>query len=294
MDNARQLRPRFRNLSNNNERTSENKRVNKAKAFGNQDKSSVNYLSSNSKLSQEQVERTIDNLFLVRHYDEVDLVYDGRPSKSKNSDHKSKIGSIGNNYKIYVCRKKPLKMTADSSDSKDYNDVVHNENIKHLIKYNPTLDFINTHERTDIIIVVDADKYDKSYITSVLLIIDEIMKYEPNDINIITTNRIVKLGPLDSLDETFSENNVSYSVFSIFDIYPLIGSPTALYGMAHGFELVSYQKLFNKCDYKLIHNSDPLVKIMNGHDGDLIIGTRVCFETSAYNEITIRKIVSIV
>ena len=238
-----------------------------------------------NRLTNEQVERTLNNLFTIRHYDKTTIVYNDRPNKKKNIDNKSKITSIASNYKIYSC---------EVHEHKSLDEIRHNQNIKHLLKYNETLEFVNTKPRTDIIILIDDEKFDRSHLTAILLLLDDIEEYKVDEIEVIFTTRIQKLIIPDVLVEELDNRNMKCNVYSLFEIYPLIGSPTALYGMAYGFELVEYQKLFNKCEYKLIHVSDPLVKILNGKCGQLVVGERVCFETSAYSEITIRKIVSVV
>lgn len=238
-----------------------------------------------NRLTNDQVERTLNNLFMIRHYDKTTVVYNDRPNKKKNIDNKSKITSIASNYKIYSC---------EVNEHKSLDDVKYNQNIKHLLKYNETLEFANTKPRTDIIILIDDEKFDRSHLTAILLLLDDIEEYKVDEIEVIFTTRIQKLIIPDVLIEELENRNMKCNVYSLFEIYPLIGSPTALYGMAYGFELVEYQKLFNKCEYKLIHVSDPLVKILNGKCDQLVVGERVCFETSAYSEITIRKIVSVV
>ena len=238
-----------------------------------------------NRLTNEQVERTLNNLFMIRHYDKTSIVYNDKPNKKKNIDNKSKITSIASNYKIYSC---------EVHEHKSLDDIKYNQNIKHLLKYNDTLEFANTKPRTDIIILIDDEKFDRSHLTAILLLLDDIEEYKVDEIEVIFTTRIQKLIIPDVLIEELENRNMKCNVYSLFEIYPLIGSPTALYGMAYGFELVEYQKLFNKCEYKLIHVSDPLVKILNGKCDQLVVGERVCFETSAYSEITIRKIVSVV
>ena len=238
-----------------------------------------------NRLTNDQVERTLNNLFMIRHYDKTTIVYNDKPNKKKNIDNKSKITSIASNYKIYSC---------EVHEHKSFEEVKYNQNIKHLLKYNETLEFVNTKPRTDIIILIDDEKFDRSHLTAILLLLDDIEEYKVDEIEVIFTTRIQKLIIPDVLIEELENRNMKCNVYSLFEIYPLIGSPTALYGMAYGFELVEYQKLFNKCEYKLIHVSDPLVKILNGKCGQLVVGERVCFETSAYSEITIRKIVSVV
>lgn len=244
----------------------------------------TNVLTSSDRLNADQVQRTLTNLFKIRHYDKVEVVYEGRPSKVRNCPTGIKIASPADHYKAYLCTKldKPVKTDNENNDS-NFIDLYQ--------KYNPDLKFKNLKPRKDIVIVIDGPSYDKSYILAIHLFKEHYLKHNPDSIEVITTNRLIKIGDISVLDEVIGQK---INVFSLFDVYPLIGSPNALYGMAFGYEVAEYEKLFNKCDYKLVHVSDPTVKILNAKPGDLILAIRSCFESSAYLEVTIRRVVTVV
>ena len=84
-----------------------------------------------------------------------------------------------------------------------------------------------------------------------------------------------------------------YQLFSLYDVaYPLIGSKTTLWcGFVYDYQVIEYEKLYNGKNYSIITNNDPVVKLLNADDNDLIIAIQVLTETwRPYSEFIIKQV----
>lgn len=251
-------------------------------------------LSSSIKLNEDQVETTVNNLAKIRHFNKVEVIFEGKPSFAESNLEKmkelgivtGKVTKFANNYKIYK-----------------FSDVRTNDSVKTLLSYNPGAKIKNLEPRVEFLILVDSDKFDKQFYLAVVALYPYIhedllrqnkssVKNEPDSdencyVTIASTNIITS-----SIAKHFNDSILpcNYRIFSLCDVYPLIGSKRKLYGFTKDFEVMENEILYNKCSYPIILDSDPMVKILNARNGDLIICQHLLFETTPYWEYSIRKV----
>ena len=240
---------------------------------------SNNILSISQQLNEKQIETVVNNYAKIKHYNKVELLTDAKPKK-KTMNYLIRLNTLALGYKVYL-------MTRDKEtyDVEDFN----YENITMFKHCHKDIDIVNLKPRTEIFIICYCDKFDVSYINSSVYFEDYFKEYNVQNITVVTTNRLLKKVDLAQILE--QQYNVKASVFSLFDVYPLIGSPNSLYGLAYGYELIEHEQSYNNKQYKLISVNDPIVKLLCGKPNQLIIHCRTCYETSPYNEISIRQII---
>lgn len=243
-------------------------------------------LGSVNKLTQEQIETCIKNLAAIRHFKQIEKIFEGKPSYDKTSMDKmaklnlslDKVTKFADNYIIYRFSK-----VEKSSPIIDLLKEC-NENIK--IK--------NLDERVEFIIVVDSNKIDKQNYFALLalypLIHDQIKNDGRSYVTICPSNHIEP-----AMRKHFNFNFIpcKYQLFSLYDVaYPLIGSKTTLWcGFVYDYQVIEYEKLYNGKNYSIITNNDPVVKLLNADDNDLIIAIQVLTETwRPYSEFIIKQV----
>ena len=126
-------------------------------------------LSAAYKLSPTQTETCVKNFAKIRHFKNIDLIFDGKPEFNKSTKEKlTKMGlepfpitKFANNYKIY-------KLSNVEKTSKS---------VELIKKYNPTANIKNLDERIEIVIVVDTDKVDKQNYLALQALYPEIHDY---------------------------------------------------------------------------------------------------------------------
>ena len=215
------------------------------------------------KLTKEQIDTTLNNMWKLRHVKMVKKIYEGKPVFSKdimakyNYKHYTKFAE---NYVIYLC-----KSTDDN----------HNE----------------------IYITVETDHYDKQNLLAVSGFEHMISEYleESKSYNRPTINLCVCFVLTQAMRSHVPTNifpcNPFMRVFSLCNLYPMIGSKTKLCGLTFDYHLKPYEKTYNNKDYIEISSSDPMVIALNGVMGELLICSRILFDVTAYKDIQIRKII---
>lgn len=278
-------------------------------------------LSSSNKLTPKQCEICINNFAKIRHFKNVDLIFDGKPEFDKaNKEEMKKLGidplpitKFATNYKIYK-----LSNVEQESDS-----------IKLIRTYNNEAKFKNLNERIEIIIIVDTDKIDKQNYLA-------LQGLYPKIHNLLKENKDYKmLGGIDEETEDtedtedtekkkasyefykysngpcyvtiFTTNHIApnmvkhfhtrfipcnYRVLSLYDdVYPLLGSKNKIWtGLTSNFEVMEYERLYNNYEYSIIYDDEHIVKLLNANPGDLIIGTQIINEGRPYMEFIIKEV----
>ena len=244
-------------------------------------------LSSSIKLNENQTNIVINNLAKIRHLTRIEKIFEGKPDYSKeriaelekmlNNNNFAKVTKFANKYTIYTLTEPKIA-----------------EYTKELQEYNKDVKILNLNQRKEILIVVDADKFDKQHYIAILSlwpIIKPHLDLNSKDclVTIVSTNIITQ-----AITKHFSNSVIlpcNYRLFSLCEIYPLIGSKNTLWcGSSRDFELLSYEPLYNKNNYQIIYDDDPVVKILNARNDDLIICKQTYFETSPYTEYSIRQV----
>lgn len=244
-------------------------------------------LSASLKLNDSQTNIVINNLATIRHLTKIEKIFEGKPNYGQeqinelkrllNHDNFIKVTKFANKYTIYLLSDpKPASYT------------------KELQKYNKNVEILNLHQRKEILIVLDADKFDKQHYIAILglwPIIKPHLDENSDDclVTIASTNIISQAITKHFINSVILPCN--YRLFSLCEIYPLIGSKNSLWcGSSRDFELIKYEPLYNKNEYQIIYDDDPVVKIMNAKNNDLIICKQTYFETSPYTEFSIRQV----
>lgn len=237
------------------------------------------------KLTLEQIETTINNLAKIRHFGKIEKIYDNKPIYNNDTITKAKQilppgfeiikGRIADNYKIYL-----------------FSNVLEDER-KEILNYNIDCKFPNLRERKEIIIIVNSEKFDKQNYNVISILYPLFHSYiEDDNITIMSTVKTTE-----SINNFYNTTKIlphDYKIFSICDIYPLIGSKTTKFsGFTYDYELLEFQELYNKNKYSSIFENDPVVKILNGKINQLIIAKKILFEKSPYEEFAVRQIKTI-
>ena len=273
-------------------------------------------VSSFNKLTPTQCETCLKNFAKIRHFEKIELIFDGKPSN--NPETKKEVEKLG---------LEPIPVTKFANNYKIYklSDVRESENVETIRKYNKDCKIKNLNDRVEIIIVVDIDKIDRqNYLALIYLypMFHNILKtnkdykmlyggeieedkptekikaeyiksykymYGPCYVTILTTNHI-ESNMIKHFHIRFLPCN--YRVMSMYDdLYPLIGSKNTLWcGSTINFEVMKYEKLYNNYNYSVIYDDEHLVKILNANPGDLIIGQQVLFEGRPYLEFVIKEV----
>jgi hypothetical protein len=254
----------------------------------------------------------VNNFAKIRHFNKVELIFEGKPSFS--SENVAKMKTLGF---------EPYKITKFANNYKIYrlSDVRDNSSTRLIKKYNNYAEFKNLKDRIEFVIVVDTDKIDKQHYLALQalypLIHTDLLKNsdykmmggesdesDQNDkyyiqyykyingpcyVSIMSTNHI-ESAMIKHFHTRFLPCN--YRIFSMYDdLYPLIGSKSQLwYGSVKNYELMKYEKLYNNYNYAVIFDDDKIVKLLNANAGDLIIATHVLNEGRPYLEFTIREV----
>ena len=241
-------------------------------------------LSSSNKLNREQIETTVKNLAECRHFTKIETIYEGKPTYSEENISKMKslgidlpkVTKFATNYIIY-------KLSEPEE----------NESSRSLRKYYKDAKIKNLNDRVDIIIVLDQDKFDKQFIMACA-------SFWPMIHNLIKkgeTECRINICPNNLLTTTIESNHlyilifpVIYKIFSLYKVYPLIGSKRQKFTFTRNYEVLEHFELYNHYKFPVIKDFDPVTYIMGAEPGDIIICQILLFETSPYFEYSIREV----
>lgn len=215
-------------------------------------------------LTKEQIETTMKNLCKVLNLTNLKVLYNGKPSYTKQNEELyglAHITKFADNYTLYEAESKK----ADENG--------------HYNMY---------------FIVLEADKFDKLNISACAwfyhLFEDKINK------NGINGRPQVYISPAYVVTDTmFLHIPVNiipclYRFVSLAEMYPMIGSKEGLYGMTFDYKIIPYEPAYNGRTYSVIFDYDVIVKILNAVNGDLICCKRVLNEGSPYGEYYLRRV----
>lgn len=239
-------------------------------------------------MKPEQIETTIRNLAKARHLTKVEKIWEGKASFTNEAKqtiqefgiHYTKVNKSAESYSIW-------KLTKPEDPKKS-----------EVIKYNPTLKLHNYEDRIELVVVIQDSKFDKQQFLALPLIYNKIypeiescVKTHPENcyLNICTTYKIAdKLAT--HLDEQILP--INYRIISLVDLYPLIGSKTRSYSFTKNYEVCDYQPYYDGKQYMIIMDSDPMVKILNAFEGDVICCQILINDTCPYYEWQFRRVKS--
>lgn len=231
-----------------------------------------------------QIESCINNIAHLRHCKPPEKIFSGKPSFSK--DIMTKYGltesytKFASNYVIYK-----MERDTDEPIKTELNEM-----------YASDIKILNGNKRVEIIIVVEDTKFDKQFflaISGLYYIFKDIVTVR-NDtgspyVTIIPSFFITPIMYSHFPSEMIP---ISYRFIPIHCIYPSFGSRTRIGGMAYDYELIERLELYNHKEYKVIYDSDPIVKALGGMPGQLIACRCVYMDESPSSEYEIREIKS--
>lgn len=168
-------------------------------------------------------------------------------------------------------------------------------NLPHMTKFadNYTLYKYDLDKEPFYILTLETDKFDRFYIHACCwfwhLMEDDLKnKYTRPHLYLCPAYTVTPGMLLHVPTNTFPCN---YRFVSLVEMYPMLGSPNCLYGMTYDYEIIPYEECYSGRKYAFIKDSDVMVKILNGMEGDLIRCKRVMFEVSPYSEYTFRTVI---
>ena len=219
-------------------------------------------------LSKEQIKTTMDNYIKVNKIKDVKIIDTGKPTFSRETETKYNIPHItmfADCYTVY-------QMTAtDPITKQDY----------------PLF-----------MIIIEATKFNKLFISATIFYYK---KYIEGKINVDGFNGRpqVILAPAFRVTEQMTSHipiNVLpclYRFMSIVDFYPMIGSKNGIFGLSRDYEVIPYVPAYNKREYPIIYDSDPMAKLLNTIPGD-VIKCKICRAegSSVYDEYYFRRVQS--
>lgn len=215
------------------------------------------------RLTPEQINTTLNNMWKIRNLKLDKKIFEGKPVFSKDIMAKYKYKhytKFADNYIIFLC-----KSTIDK------------------------------HE--EIYITVETDHYDKQNLLAISGFehmigeyLDKSCSYCRPTINICLCFVLTQAMRSHVPTEIFSRK-CFVRVFSLCNLYPMIGSKNKLYGLTFDYKILPYEKAYNDKDYIEISSSDPMVIALNGVMGELLVCSRIIYDETAYKDIQIRKIV---
>lgn len=256
-------------------------------------------MASKLKLNFEQIETCVKNLAKIRHFKKVEKIYDGDASYKE---------SVVNELKKLNIKYNKITKFADRYIIYKFSNVEKNSPSVNLIKeHNPDAKICNLEDRIEFVIVVDSDKIDRQNYMAIEslypLIHNDLMKnknfkFSPDSDKFDDSEYYVTICPSNHIEEAMKKHfNIkfipcNYKFFSLYDVaYPLIGSKSSLWcGFVFGYETIKYEKLYNNYKYAVIYNYDPVVKLLNAKDNDLIIAMQTMIEGRPYIEFVIKQI----
>jgi len=220
-------------------------------------------------LLEEQIETTLKNLWKCRNCKFEKKLFNGKPYFDKTIYEKykyEKYTKLANNYTVYLCRSL----------------------------------YDNKYE---IYFVVESDHYDKQNLLAVQLFyhIIENYVYESEEyprVNVCLSFVITEAMKSHLPAQIFKNANIFTRIFSLCTLYPVIGSKNKLFGLGYDYKIIRYneykeRKTYNKKDFDFILSGDPIALIFNSLPGDLIVCSRIIFDSTAFKDTQIRKVVDL-
>lgn len=219
-------------------------------------------------LSKEQIKTTMNNYVKVNGIKDVKIIDAGKPTFSKETETKYNIPHItmfADYYTVY-------QMTATDP----------------ITKQNYPL----------FMIVIEATKFNKLFISATIFYYKKHIEGKVN-IDGFNGRPQVILAPAFRVTEQMALHipiNILpclYRFVSIVEFYPMIGSKNGLFGLSRDYEVIPYVPPYNKREYPIIYDSDPMAKMLNTIPGD-VVKCKICRAegSSVYDEYYFRRVQS--
>lgn len=226
----------------------------------------VTYMSQLLKvhcLTEEQVTVTLNNLCKIRGLDEPKLISKSKPKYSQEMCKKYNIPFItkfAEKYHSYLA-------TRNGKDNPETNEGF---------------------------IVIFADKVDVYFLTAcAALYIEHFYDKVKKDAHAPHFTILPAFTVSESLKSHYKRDilpDCNYRIFSLAELYPMIGSTTHQYKLTYNYEKHPYEPAFNGQEYVKIYDNDPIVKMLNAMPGDIITCNALAFDDSISSQTFIRQV----
>jgi hypothetical protein len=225
-------------------------------------------------LNTDQIKTTLTNLFKIMKYESTNIIYTGKPKFSKEDVIKYNLGhnitKFAKNYTVYECH-----LGKEHQDFKLFG-------IEYMYY-----------------IVIEENNFDKLHIQACSwfyhLFENKILPKGDHPVQVFISPAYVVTDQM-KLHVPTNVLPCPYAFIPLTVFYPIIGSKTNIYGLAFDYQLIrKNDKIQNvndtlKLSYPVIYTHDPIVKILNGMVGDLIVCKRIIFDVRPCTEYYCRQI----
>lgn len=213
-------------------------------------------------LNDEQIETVLRNLWKVRNVKHEEILFNGKINMTK--EEIKNIGcdvytKLAENYCIHRC-----KSIEDN----------HNE----------------------LYIIVKTTQFDKQNILAIEYFTPMLQKYFEETAHYKRPLVNICL-PFTITDVILSHIPVEfivcyYRIYSLCKLYPMLGSKNNLFGLTYDYHVIDYEETYNGKNYSTIDAGDPMVIAVNAIEGDLIVCQRIIYDTNAYSDTQIKRVVN--
>lgn len=216
-------------------------------------------------LNEEQIQTVLSNMWKLRKVKKEKVIFEGKPVFSKEIMEKygyKHYTKFANRYVIYLCKSlednhNEIYITMET-DHFDKQNILAISGFEHLIG-----EYLNESRETA--------KRPTINICLCFVVTSAMRKHLPT--KIFNTSSFLR-------------------IFSLCNLYPMIGSRNKIGGLTYDYEILPYEKTYNNKEYIEISAGDPMVIALNGIDGELLKCSRILYDDNAFKDIQIRKIVN--
>ncbi len=216
-------------------------------------------------LTEEQAEHTLNNLCAIRGLDKPKLITRNKPKYSQE-----------------MCKKFNIPFITKFADK--------------YLSYMATRNGKDNKETNEVFIIIFADKVDVYFLTAcAALYIEHFYDKIKKDAHAPHFTILPAFTVSESLKSHYKRDilpDCNYRIFSLTELYPMIGSKTDLYKLTYNYKRHPFEPSFNGKEYVKIYDSDPIVKLLNAMPGDLITCNALAWDDSVHGQTFIRQVES--
>jgi hypothetical protein len=213
-------------------------------------------------LTEEQAMTTVENMCKVRGLAKPKVLSTDKPSFSKDIIQKYNLSVITKFGDRYIT----LLATRNGKDDKATNEVF---------------------------VIVFAEEMDKYYFTAIVSLYHTTFKQyiDPSSKHPHVT--ILAAFVVTEAMKVHYRNDIlpcNYRIFSLCELYPMIGSKNKMFKLSYDYELHEYEPTYNKKEYTAVYDFDPVAKMLNAIEGDIIVCKRLILDNNIYSDVQIREV----
>ena len=214
-------------------------------------------------LTEEQVENTLNNLCRIRGLDKPKVISNAKPKYSQE-----------------MCKKYNIPFITKFADK--------------YTSYLATRNGKDDPETNEAFVVIYADKVDVYFLIAVAaLYIEHFYDKVKKDADAPHFTILPAFTVSESLKSHYKRDilpDCNYRIFSLTELYPMIGSKSEIYKLTYNYKKHPYEPAFNGKEYVKIYDNDPIVKMLNALPGDLITCNALSYDDSVFSQTFIRQV----